>query len=379
MTSLRITHLLLIFLHMITGASGGGWSVKYNQTEICAPQGSTVSFNGTYTYPAGLEVKEEFWVIDLAKPAICNCTKDSGRVQCSVDKQQHFSLTLSNITKEDEHEYHFRIKTNVEKEKWLGGAVKINVTELHVKTPREVTEGETADLACTTTCSLTDSPTFIWYKNGRPLSSNTNPLHLQSVSSEDAGSYRCAVRGYEHLPSLHQTLTVTYPPKNVSVSNSPSGEIMEDSSVTLTCSSDANPPVQNYTWFKEGETSPVGSGQSYSITNIIAEHTGLYYCVAQNEHGALNGTVTITVKSLFYILPIAVGTGLCGVVLSVMIVLLLKRESLRRCRNQKRNTDEPDHEYVGFDPHPKDHTSTSSCPVYENVETMRKHHYENRH
>ncbi|KAK1802648.1 hypothetical protein P4O66_004288 [Electrophorus voltai] len=76
----------------------------------------------------------------------------------------------------------------------------------------------------------------------------------------------------------------------------PSGEIVEGSSVTLTCSSDANPPVQNYTWFKEGGTSPVGSGQTYSIISIMAEHTGLYYCVAQNEHGALNGTVTISVK-----------------------------------------------------------------------------------
>uniref|UniRef100_A0AAY5ET27 Ig-like domain-containing protein n=1 Tax=Electrophorus electricus TaxID=8005 RepID=A0AAY5ET27_ELEEL len=142
-----------------------------------------------------------------------------------------------------------------------------------------------------------------------------------------------------------RTVGNTNPPKNVSVSISPSGEIVEGSSVTLTCSSDANPPVQSYNWFKEktllgkesthiipnissedsGEykcnsvtltcssdanppvqsytlfkeegTSPVGSGQNYSIINIMAEHTGLYYCVAQNEHGVLNVSVTISVKS----------------------------------------------------------------------------------
>ncbi|KAG7271891.1 hypothetical protein CRUP_038143 [Coryphaenoides rupestris] len=43
-------------------------------------------------------------------------------------------------------------------------------------------------------------------------------------------------------------------PKDTSVSSSPSGEIEEGSSVTLSCSSDANPAAQ-YTWFKEHEDS----------------------------------------------------------------------------------------------------------------------------
>ncbi|KAL6482117.1 hypothetical protein MHYP_G00101970 [Metynnis hypsauchen] len=255
----------------------------------------------------------------------------------------------------------------------------MDMRELHVEAPEEVTEGQKADLTCKTTCSLTD-PTFIWYKDGRPLTTNTiknNQLHLQTVSSEDAGSYSCAGRGSEHLRSTAHSLrvryppksvsvsispspeivegssvtltcssdgnppvkiytwfkgstsvaegktyslpnirsedsgeytcrsgndhgerrstavqiNVKYPPKNVSVSISPSGEIEEGSSVTLTCSSDGNPPVKIYTWFKEGGTSPVASGQNHSIISITADHTGLYYCVAQNDHGALNETV----------------------------------------------------------------------------------------
>ncbi|KAL6482225.1 hypothetical protein MHYP_G00103050 [Metynnis hypsauchen] len=176
---------------------------------------------------------------------------------------------------------------------------EVHLCELHVEAPEEVTERETADLTCETTCSLTD-PTFIWYKDGRPLTTKTiknNQLHLQTVSSEDAGSYSCAVRGDQHLRSTAHSLRVRYPPKNVSVSISPSGEIVEGSSVTLTCSSDGNPPVKNYTWFKEGGTSPVGSGHSFSIISITADHAGLYYCEAQNDHGALNGTVMVSVKS----------------------------------------------------------------------------------
>ncbi|KAL6482109.1 hypothetical protein MHYP_G00101890 [Metynnis hypsauchen] len=82
--------------------------------------------------------------------------------------------------------------------------------ELHVEAPEEVTEGETADLTCNTTCSLTD-PTFIWYKDGRPLTTKTNKniqLHLQTVSSEDAGSYSCAGRGDQHLHSTVHSLRV---------------------------------------------------------------------------------------------------------------------------------------------------------------------------
>ncbi|KAI5086737.1 B-cell receptor CD22-like, partial [Silurus meridionalis] len=184
---------------------------------------------------------------------------------------------------------------------------------LQLIAPAEVTEGESVILTCKTTCSLTD-PTFIWYKNTHDLTTNTfksNELHLQRVSSEDAGSYNCAVRGSEHLPSPAQYLSVRYPPKNVLVSISPSGEIVDGSSRNLTCSSDGNPPVENYTWFKENETSPVGSGQSYR-----ALQSGLYYCEVQNKLGSeRSAAVSITINVLAkvsVIVYVAVGLGLLG-------------------------------------------------------------------
>ncbi|KAF4075475.1 hypothetical protein AMELA_G00234930, partial [Ameiurus melas] len=202
--------------------------------------------NGTYTHPTHLTETNRFWIIvkDKVKNKeptdLHNEPGYSGRVEYLGDKQRHFSLRLSDVKKSDEHMYCFRITTNVDGERWLGyPGVRLTVTDLQVIAPAEVTEGQSAVLICKTTCSLTD-PTFIWYKNRRDLTTKTtksNELHLQPVSSEDAGSYSCAVRGYEHLPSPAQTLRVRYPPKNVSVSISPSGEIVEGSSVTLTCSS----------------------------------------------------------------------------------------------------------------------------------------------
>ncbi|XP_053531931.1 B-cell receptor CD22 [Ictalurus punctatus] len=293
----------LVFLFMISGALGNKWSVTYSETNLCSLKGSTVFMNVTYTHPTGLTVTNRFWLINPVngkEPTdLRNEPGYSGRVEYLGDEQKHFSLRLSDVKKSDEHTYCFRIITNKEGERYLGhSGVTLTVTDLQVIAPAEVTEGQSVVLICKTTCSLTD-PTFIWYKNRRDLTTNTpksNELHLQPVSSEDAGSYSCAVRGYEHLPSPDQTIRVRYPPKNVLVSISSSGGIVEGSSVTLTCSSDANPPVENYTWFK-GTTS-VGKGKTYNISKIRSEDSGEYKCECSNEVGHQD-SVGVTLNVLY--------------------------------------------------------------------------------
>ncbi|KAJ4944135.1 hypothetical protein JOQ06_012680 [Pogonophryne albipinna] len=86
-------------------------------------------------------------------------------------------------------------------------------------------------------------------------------------------------------------------PKPPSVSVSPSAEIEEGSSVTLTCSSDAN-PAANYAWYKEDEDSPKASGQIFTITDFRAEHSGSYSCGAQNKLGRSISTLTLSVGTV---------------------------------------------------------------------------------
>ena len=84
-------------------------------------------------------------------------------------------------------------------------------------------------------------------------------------------------------------LLLTDAPKTPSVTMNPSGEIEEGSSVTLSCSSDAN-PAADYTWFKEHGDSEGQSGQNYTITNITSELGGNYYCRPRNAIGCHNST-----------------------------------------------------------------------------------------
>ncbi|XP_071271089.1 B-cell receptor CD22-like [Salvelinus alpinus] len=81
-------------------------------------------------------------------------------------------------------------------------------------------------------------------------------------------------------------LNVSFSPKDTSASISPADPVLMDSCVNLTCSSTANPPVTNFTWFQisGGKPTQVASGQSYSL-NVTIRDGGLYYCEARNSHG----------------------------------------------------------------------------------------------
>ncbi|XP_035282773.1 B-cell receptor CD22-like [Anguilla anguilla] len=201
--------------------------------------------------------------------------------------QSHRILTFTARSK-DTGRYSCAVRGN---QRLVSPAVTLSVRCVKIEiTFKKVSEGEWVTLTCKITCThLTGSQTFSWYKNGQFLQNNARKYqqddYLQfKASSGDAGSYSCALRGHENLPSPAVTL---YTPKNASVAVSPSGEIVEGSSVTLTCSSDANPPVQRCTWYKNNRALPSQtiSGQKYTIKEVNSRHAGEYYCGAENAIG----------------------------------------------------------------------------------------------
>ncbi|XP_035390922.1 B-cell receptor CD22-like isoform X2 [Electrophorus electricus] len=371
MVSLQITPSTSVVLHiLLTGVvAQDGWGVKYTPKSICALKGSTVIIGCTYTYPLGFAIKKSFWSIRQVTstsepPDLSLDLRYQDRVQYLGDKQQNCTLSLRDVTEEDQCKYYFRFITYKADGKFQDkNGVQLFVTDLQVETPEEVVEGDDVTLTCKTTCNLT-GPSYIWYKNGVSLSSNTKALNLKTVSSEHAASYSCAVLGQSHSSSA-VILDVRYPPKKVSVSINPSGEILEGSSVTLTCSSDANPPVQNYTWFKEGGTSPVASGQSYSF-NLNTSRSEMYYCVAQNEHGVRrSAALPLNPKRFSMISYVAAGISLCGVAALLFIAFWKRRnkQNMKSSANASLNvySDNMDETYTALDP------SARSSNVYHTL------------
>uniref|UniRef100_A0A8C1F0T2 Ig-like domain-containing protein n=1 Tax=Cyprinus carpio carpio TaxID=630221 RepID=A0A8C1F0T2_CYPCA len=280
----------LIFLLMIHGVSSAEWGVIYSPSHICALKNSSVIMSCTYTYPTGYQIKKVFWTKNPVKgeenPDLFEDPEYSQRLQYLEDKQQNCTIRLSHVTQKDEHMYCFKFITDKPDGLWLGyPGVTLTVTDLQVEAPERVTEGHNVSLTCKSSCTLTDRATFIWYRNSQPLTERrdrNNQLLLQSVRREDAGRYSCALHEHSYIsPAAH--LSVTYPPRNVSVSINGSGEIVEGHSVTMICSSDSNPPALNFSWFKGGTF--VGSGRIYSISNISSDHSGEYKCRSINKHG----------------------------------------------------------------------------------------------
>ncbi|XP_071360037.1 B-cell receptor CD22-like isoform X7 [Trachinotus anak] len=180
----------------------------------------------------------------------------------------------------------------------------------------EVVEGSSVNLTCSSDAN--PAANYTWYKENQTLLQGPEGVyHFTSISSKDTGFYCCKCENqYGKINSSSLHVDVQYAPKLPSVSVSPSGEIVEGSSVTLTCSSDANPAAK-YTWYKENEDSPKASGQIFTITELRPEHSGNYYCEAQNTRGRHNSTLNLTVVAAAW------KSAAAGTITAVLLALIV--------------------------------------------------------
>ncbi|XP_030634718.1 myelin-associated glycoprotein-like [Chanos chanos] len=164
--------LSLILLLMVQGVYGQNWGVWYRPVSICALKGSSVNMSCSYTYPSGYKVETVFWTKHegVDPPDLSKDPDYEGRVHYLGDYQSDCTMKLSDVTEIDKRSYYFRFLTDNAQGMWSGvPGVQLSVTDLQVETPERVMEGDTVTLKCRTTCSLSNTPTFIWYKNGHIL------------------------------------------------------------------------------------------------------------------------------------------------------------------------------------------------------------------
>uniref|UniRef100_A0A665UE53 B-cell receptor CD22 n=1 Tax=Echeneis naucrates TaxID=173247 RepID=A0A665UE53_ECHNA len=276
----------------------------------------------------------------------------SGRVQYDCG-QNDCTLRITDLRESDSAEYKFRFTTNQPGGKYTGspgvtlsvtGSVsEVNLASLEVRVKRQssclVHKCSESELTCHSSCPLPRPLSYVWYRNGH-ITTQESQSFKGYFYSKDVIS--CAVKNHED--SLSPSV---YAPTVVSLTVSLSGVIMEGRSITLTCSSDANPaakyrwykedqilvlkgphlvlnnlrssdsgqyhssgccilqrtslchdanPAANITWYKEGEDSPKASGQIFTITDLRPEHSGNYYCEVQNTRGRRRSALYLTFR-----------------------------------------------------------------------------------
>ncbi|XP_034543305.1 junctional adhesion molecule A-like [Notolabrus celidotus] len=300
---------------MVQGQNGFG--VTYSHLQICASKGSTVKINCTFTYPGRIaggeeELSKTFWFAnrETLSQDIETSSQYSGRVKNTCEENR-CTLRITDLRESDADQYMFRIITK--SNKYFGRpGVKLYIPDLEVVIG---TKNSGLQLKC-----LSSSPAdtaFIWFKNGTRIKQENSQYHSPGLVLH-ADRYSCAVRGYEKCPSPS-----VYAPNPPSVSGSPSAEVKVGSSVTLNCSSDAN-PAANYTWYKKNGTPDLHLSSSEAqlvFSAIQSSDSGQYYCEAENSLGkATSESISIDVKWDGVLLVVA---GSVAVVLLLILSLFV--------------------------------------------------------
>ncbi|XP_032417888.1 B-cell receptor CD22-like isoform X2 [Xiphophorus hellerii] len=323
------TGFVVLFLSVTVGQDEPAWSVKYDPSQICAFRGSTVTIKCSYKYPYIIdgiktEVKTRFWFTKVNNRVPVNLMNDSDykdRITYYFTKSSSV-LTIKDLKQRDSAKYKFRFITNQPGGEFTGSpGVTLTVLDLRVQVRRSETQTE---LKCESSCDQIKPPSYVWFNKEEKMEQQISSI---VVSVRDGDRYSCSVKGHDDLRSPS-----VYAPRPPSVSVTPSGEIMEGSLVTLSCSSDANPEA-NYSWYKEGEEAPKASGQNFTITNILFKQRGNYYCEAQNSRGRCNSTVTVNVVAGQSMST----TIIIKLTLFILISLLVLIISLRTLRTMKMN------------------------------------------
>ncbi|KAK6293222.1 hypothetical protein J4Q44_G00367230 [Coregonus suidteri] len=195
--------------------------------------------------------------------------------------QKNCTTVFFNVTTSYSDKYFFRIES---RKFWLTDPEKY----VNIDVRGEVKEGTPVSLNCSAVAPCPEHPPELtWTLPTQFTPENQlqeNPDQTKSVISivtftpsylHHEKNITCTAVypvGTSNKTAEHtMMLNVSFSPKYTSASISPAGPVLVGSCVNLTCSSTANPPVTNFTWFqisggKPTQKSPVGTVCSNQAT-----------------------------------------------------------------------------------------------------------------
>ncbi|XP_053461849.1 B-cell receptor CD22 isoform X2 [Nycticebus coucang] len=214
-----------------------------------------------------------------------------------------------------------------------------DVRVLQTSPTSEVHSGHRVVLQCEFSSSYPREVRYIWKKNGGSFLGEGKQLTFDSVSPEDAGNYSCSVNNsIGQTASEARRLQVLYAPRRLRVSMTPANSMMEGQKAALTCESDANPPVSQYTWFDWNNQNLPHTGQTLRLAPLKVQHSGAYRCQGSNRLGVGQSppsTLTVYYSPETIGRRVATGLGLCLAALILVIFGVKLRRSWKKIQSQQ--------------------------------------------
>ncbi|XP_033949693.1 sialic acid-binding Ig-like lectin 12 [Pseudochaenichthys georgianus] len=150
--------------------------------------------------------------------------------------------------------------------------------------------------------------------------------HHNNQSFSCSVTYPLTAGGSSRSSATSQRLSVLYGPKDTVATVSNSAPLFEGQSVTLTCFSEANPPVSLYTWYRGdcGKLTKIGKGEKL-VLQVSQTDSGLYLCEAQSPMASQRSRpVSLEVKTTTgRIEGVVLPYTLCGVLLLLYIMTVV--------------------------------------------------------
>ncbi|XP_049427022.1 uncharacterized protein LOC125885501 isoform X2 [Epinephelus fuscoguttatus] len=277
-----------VFMAFILCVSG----IEGRQKNICALKGSSVDLPCSAERPTS-SMKWYTVYRDRSQLVPKEISPDENHVTYNMLEERNFTLTIKDLTESDAKVYCCKETTDTP-HNCKQSQIQLHVADLQVKVI-PTTQGQTVTLICNTSCPLTENPVvYIWYKNREFLYQDWSPWYHQLVSSEEAVTYSCAIKGYEHLrapevsvdsvtstcisvtyakgtmcsykqSSVDEPCSVTYPTE-VHIQRTPADK---RGHVTLTCNTSC--PLTPIIWYKSRQLAREYEKHQFVVPTVSAE------------------------------------------------------------------------------------------------------------